>query len=57
MAQMGDEAPEPRTRILRVKLTATALTQAHELAERQGLSVEDFAYEAIQLAIARGSSR
>jgi hypothetical protein len=53
---MRDEAPDDRTRIVRVKLTTTVLTQALEIAQRQGLSVEDFAYEAIQLAIARGSS-
>lgn len=48
---------DARTEVVRVRLTPGEGAAARELAEREQLSISEFGRAAIQLAIARGSTR
>ncbi len=48
---------EARSEVIRIRAAPAVLTAARELADREGISISDFGLAAIELAIARGSTR
>lgn len=48
---------EKRSALIRISATPAVAAAAAELAKRQGVSLSDLGLEALQLAIARGSTR